>query len=850
MFSEENETPVINQPDSASDNPPTPEEATNPEPIPGGSSEASNGTPAINLTEQFQKEHPVAQTPLAKKSGAGKIIGIIVALLVIAGLIVAAIIFIPKLFGGDKTSPSEHTAREPEAESFNSYEKLSMEYKLGAIDVSEYFDQLVNISYDEGALNEIYKADEGSEPDISHDDEIIDLIKKNSNKLNKETIQFFINEYSQNTYYFGTPKENKVSTAKDIQLADDEAKERTMRQRFFNQVILSENGNFLVWYTKEGEDKITDEQAKNIGATLEKSIAPYEQLFGYKYEFRRNVNTANPARELIAKAYLKANKIDTKKLDTAMSVFVYETNSDDVLATYYSNNDLESLKPVLEILKDLIIKEEYLNYPYIRIDQDATEDLAYSSQVINHEFVHHFQYLYCANKTSRYCPGGTSDNYLIYETVAQFGSSRVSDPYDKGYLGESGKGFAKNIHNGLYVPGDTLKTDEYIDNVYQSYRDYPYLIGYVTEAGGKMEDVMAAHLQTNPLGYLKSHATDEQLHTAITKTAGYALSNKYPSNHQAAVNGDFPGPKMNKLNYLGTHPDRKLNPGAIVFYEIEEGASIHLESDNELVSFVLFDENKNEAWHSDKSEVDIDTNMCLKGGKKCYLAYANGDIDGNATVSATVNHLGKEQKFATSYDNYNVDITMKMSVSGISVTSRATGAMDELHQREHLNVTSSTMGLDVKNEIYYNIHEGVSYTSAPDMGIGDLGGLIGNKMPSWTKSKEPGYYMDLGQFLAKLERNEDGVTKVDDTHYKLKINAKDIQGLIQSGGDSTKNIEMPSKDIEANITVNGGYITQIDYNFDGLAGIDDFTATAKFSNYDNAGSVYIPLTIARGAKEI
>jgi hypothetical protein len=61
---------------------------------------------------------------------------------------------------------------------------------------------------------------------------------------------------------------------------------------------------------------------------------------------------------------------------------------------------------------------------------------------------------------------------------------------------------------------------------------------------------------------------------------------------------------------------------------------------------------------------------------------------------------------------------------------------------------------------------------------------------------------------------------------------------------------MPSKDIEANITVNGGYITQIDYNFDGLAGIDDFTATAKFSNYDNAGSVYIPLTIARGAKEI
>ena len=116
---------------------------------------------------------------------------------------------------------------------------------------------------------------------------------------------------------------------------------------------------------------------------------------------------------------------------------------------------------------------------------------------------------------------------------------------------------------------------------------------------------------------------------------------------------------------------------------------------------------------------------------------------------------------------------MSLTIKGITVTSKAVGVMDELHQCEHLNATSTTMGVDVKNEIYTDSYKGVSYTSAPDMGFGDIGGLIGDdNLIGWTKDDDVNYYINLGSFLKTLEKGGDGVTKVDDTHYHMKINAK------------------------------------------------------------------------------
>lgn len=858
MPNEENETPVIDLPDSGAKQPDTsetpvvdlpdssrPDSASTPTPILGD--EPTSGQP-INLTEQFMKEHPISQTPPPKKkSAAGKIIGIIIALLVIAGIVTAAIIFIPKLFeqGSSSSNSDANTAREPEKERYSTYEKLSREYQSGTIDVSEYFKQLVYSEVQSDKLDDIYKADDGSAQGTSHREEIYDIIKNNHSKLDKELIRLFVYEDSQIGFRFGdSDDEQKLSENNTAQLAAVEARPYTIH--YFKKVIQSKNNNFLIWYTTEGEDKITDEQAKTIADTLENAIDSYSDMFGIKYSFNKLFSTTDAAKRDIAGRVLAANNIPTNAWNKTMSVFVYDTKTTGVYATWHSMNDMGALNWLKSIVSDFAVDDSYLAFPYISINSAKLSNSESAEQVVVHELFHHMTHVYCADKKCRHLEqssGAFIKNIAYEEATANYATIRVSKKASSdSYLTDHTIAYVSYSNGGLYTEDDLS-----FNRVY-SYEGALYLLSYINDGGGSIEDLLYAHTQYDPYKYLQSKLSDSQLHDTIAKSAYYTLSNNYPSGYEAATIPNYVSPKINKYETLG-ESTQELRPGAIVYYELGEGTALHAKSDNSLISYILFDESKKEVWHSYDAETDISSDICFKTGKKCYLAYANGDITGTNSVSVTVNNLKEPKKFKTSYENYNLKISMSVTMKGITVSSTATGVMDELHQREHLDVTSKAMGFDIKNEIYTDSHEKVSYTSAPDMGLGSLGGLLGDEYTGWTKSNDANYYTDLGQFLNKLEKGDKGVKKIDDNHYHVTISAKDLQGLVESNGDSTKGVQMPDKDIETDVTVKNGYITKINYDLSGMAGIDKFTANIEFSNYNEAGSVYIPLTIQRDAKE-
>lgn len=829
MPNEDNETPVINQPDSTLETPVINQPDATPE-------------QPVNLTEQFQREHPVGQTPPKKKSKAGAIIGIIITLLIIAGLVAAAIIFIPKLFNKSSSDLAESEKIEPAEEKYSAYEKIALEYQNGGIDIAEYFKQLVYLETDSSKVDEIYKSDyENDSAEFSKYNEILEIVNKHYDKLDKNIVKQFFSDFLQSNYRYGE-ESTETANANNIQLAAEESRHSEIH--YFTKVKQSKNKNFLIWYTTEGRDKISDDQANEIADTLENTISSYNSYFNINYRFGRMIRTADISRSSEANKLLKKNGIEKNAWKDAMNVYVYDTESESAVASWRSIGTITD-DLLIRIVADSHLEDQYLAFPYMVFNQSLIGNTTQINQVSNHELFHHYQYLYCYDQKNEDCASdGYINSFYFKEMTANFASSAFSRAGKDGILTTWSKRLNEQSEKGLMAirkPGyGTAST---------GYGAYPYLISYIKEAGGKVQDIVSSHTQHDPLSYLGSKLSSEQLHTAIAKLAYYIISNDYPDGFKAAATDETVLPNLYKYEVKGFNT-YTLKPGAIKFYQLDKGAVIYAESDDELATYVMFGDNGKEVWRSDKSNIQIDSNDCFKDNKTCYLAYANASLSKDITIKAEVRNLGEEKKFITSYKNYNLDITMSLTIKGITVTSKAVGVMDELHQREHLNATSTTMGVDVKNEIYTDSYKGVSYTSAPDMGFGDIGGLIGDdNLIGWTKDDDVNYYINLGSFLKTLEKGGDGVTKVDDTHYHMKINAKNIQGLISSNGNSASNIQMPDRDIEANITVANGYITEIDYDFGDIAGIENFKADIKFSNYDEAGSVYIPLTIIRDAKE-
>lgn len=95
--------------------------------------------------------------------------------------------------------------------------------------------------------------------------------------------------------------------------------------------------------------------------------------------------------------------------------------------------------------------------------------------------------------------------------------------------------------------------------------------------------------------------------------------------------------------------------------------------------------------------------------------------------------------------------------------------------------------------------------------------------------------------MEKLKNSND-VTKISDNKYKIKLSSEDVKSLVDTN-DNVSSSELKG-DIYVIAFVDADIVTKLEYDFSELlSGVDKFTMTIEFSDFNNAGDVEIPISV-------
>jgi len=716
-----------------------------------------------------------------------------------------------------------------ETKKLNTLEKLKIDYENGTLSVNDYFTQLVYLEFNSSELDSKYISDYKyhiSSCELDTDEILEDFY----DKLDQNIVKYYLtNKMMANVSLSeesiaATPQSNNNSIY-EAKLLDNKTDSKKVTNHYLNEVHLSSNGHFLIWYARYGLDGITEEQLNSISDGLEKSVIDYENYFKVYYSYRPYVDNKyfNDDYES-AEEILKRNNLSTSLLYTAMSVYIYDTGSDSVLASY---NDVKKASKAINrsLLFDILDEDGIINYPYIIINRRGIGDNSDSLvQLYNHELFHHMQFLYCKSTSNERCTADT----VFSEAMANFASSKVSSV-------DTTDNFLNNWA-GIYTKNTSTKLFDIADKGGSfGYAIFPYLYSYSTMSKDWVKVLMEAHNNINPFIYIQNNTSKDDLVNTINDLAYYTLSQKYDNNSLISNSGVSYKLELEDKNIYNL----TINEGSIDYFELDSSTDLKVfTSGNNYLTFKVYGYKDGVYSELDSSfeSIELDTAFYVRYDK-FYLVVTNGDLTNtyDYTVSLENSKYLENSDFVTTFDNYNIETTINTKTSGIEVIQYSRGVVDELHQKEYLDFDTTTMGVTLSNKIYYDFNTGYTYLTQP------YGGDV------WWKEKGTSQMVDLGKILDKLVAMED-VTKISENYYKVKMSKDDIKGLVNSAKSNPSAIK---GDVNIDVYTENGYIVKLEYDFTKMiSGFDLFTATINFSNYDNAGDVEIPQTIVDNANDV
>lgn len=715
--------------------------------------------------------------------------------------------------------------KEEEKVSENTFEKLKKDYESGKIDVNKYFAELVYYEYDNSKLDEIYKSDE-IYYSTGCQSKLLELLESYKDELDTNIVKEYIENVTLHNVSLGDdtmvqPQSNSEKKYEVMLLNNKEEEKSNAKNHRLDKVALSNNEKFLIWYTDVGSDAITEEQLQQISNGLENSISKFEEIFDVEYSYFPYQDAIFNNDYKNAKEVLKKNNIPTSKINSAMSVYIYDTGSENTLASYFQPYGSYLILDFVVQL-GLYDNDGIVTFPYIVINKQgfSTENESLK-QLYTHELFHHFQYLFCRSTSKERC---VANNYA--EGMANFASAITSEV-------NSTNNFL-NGWAGIYTENTSTTLEKITDGASYGYGTFPYLYAYSEIVNNWSSTLMNAHNETNPFGYIKNHTSKEDL-VKISEKLTYRILTKSFYNKAIYSHKD--------ISIKETISDFKrineiINPGAIIYYEISGDNTLVATSGNKDYVGLKFYGYKDGVYTELKSgmdKIEVDLTYYVRYDK-FYVAVYNADITNSNTYTLEVksSDFKENSEFVTTFNNYNIEIEMNMIVAGINTNTISKGVMDEQHQKEYLDVTTTSMGIiSLNNKMYHDFNDGYTYMTQP------YGGDI------WWKEKSATQMVDLGVILNRLISMEN-VTKIDDDHYKVKMAKEDISGLIASSNAGSATL---SGDIYIEVYTENGYITKLEYDFtDLIQGFEKFTTTIKCSNYDNANDVEIPQSIIENAK--
>ncbi|GEM_PF-4894596 len=474
---------------------------------------------------------------------------------------------------------------------------------------------------------------------IDHPNEYVSVdwfIANNIDQLSESTLEYYLEQINLPNVTFDPEKENtdeKESNfglfAKPVYAAESLTN--------LNKVVLSSNGNFLVWYTTTGKSAITKEKAEEIANELETSIERYKDVFGYEFKYESNVFTQvnSNVKYLNKWIVLKTSGIDIGYLDSAMQVYVleYDDSGENSTARYVTRKTEMLISALYQHCVGHDFNES-IQLPYIMIRTSALSDRERANQVLNHELFHHYQYEILDGHSQDMILDKASNpikDELIFDSTANWASALITSK-------DSLEGFLNEWASTSRKYADRLLSDDMIhdngkDNL--SYALFVYLYNYSTYVDNGTKKILKSIYEKDSFAYLYENATLEELAQIQEEVALKDLSQDYSNKNLIAAPSYYSFVPM-KERLLKNSPaeshfyESTLDPLAIEFYEIgfwdsmaKADLEAKLEKNNNIAAYLIrYKDGKYEVIDrvtSSSNEYVFD----LSGDDVLYLAVAN-----------------------------------------------------------------------------------------------------------------------------------------------------------------------------------------------------------------------------------
>ena len=315
----------------------------------------------------------------------------------------------------------------------------------------------------------------------------------------------------------------------------------------------------MIYYTVEGESKVSEETVNSYAAFLEDLIKNYKKSYGLDFKFEPYNGSWDPGvmngftqLDRVANL-LKNNDIDPKYLDTAMPVYLINLDDIGVPAFYthaprgniYARAGAGYWAASWSEGADIVSRNQATTmgttytFPYISINS-AEEDIDNAKALAAHELFHHYQDYICGEGKYGNCKSGL----FTTETTANVGSIHNSGINKVGTT--IGQHAAYVARNKLY--------ENSIDKVYSGYGAYQFGYNYTKMVPDGTNKTWESMKTTEPLKYLYDNSNGKYKDVLLT-TAEKNLTLDYDKKMLLPYIIDYPW----KPIYQTAHSDINVN---------------------------------------------------------------------------------------------------------------------------------------------------------------------------------------------------------------------------------------------------------------------------------------------------
>ncbi len=734
----------------------------------------------------------------------GKKILIIILSIIVALLILFTLIF---MLNNKKENKNEKDNEVNDVVSIE--DQLWYDFNNKIINTDEYVKYNIYNNYDRSLLPEKYL----SASVIGVDN----LITKYYDELSEETIKLYLNYYSLSNISFKI----KTSSSQAKPLANTIENGTTTN---LNKAYLSSKGNFLFWYTTEGSDAVTDSDVEKYGELLENIIIKYEKTINLKYFFKSKIFSTLSQRYNDQVEILKAYNIEEKYMSDAMHVYIYDLKNDQLHGIYHSMNISDDI--FSNIIDEFLYEstDGTIITPYISLNAKAVNIL--SENTLAHELFHHYQNYIINNETGT--RNDISDT-IIGEASADWAAAKISENTLKN------NGLNIWVSNYFKHTGDMFTTMYDTVGSQVGYAMFKFLYSYEKNVQNGVEKIFNSIHSENGFEYLNDNATNDERIKVMADLALKNLNNDYPNNNYLPKDNETVKLEKEIVDNEKFSKNTILSSTGINYYlfnsNLKHNYKVKINTNSEYLNVyvITFANGKYETLLTNTSinntQIDLEN---YKNYDKLYVIITNSNFVNNYSYDINIEEstIKNQTTFNTKFDNYKIKATSKVVMYGMESISYINGVVDELHQKEHLEVNTQVMGINVTTSSYVDFAKGYTYTKNP-------------LYDTWEKSNEATSLIDLTIILNKFKENG-SVTKVNSEKYLVKLTKDDIKGLLKYNNTlSQYNLD---GDIFVTVYIKDNYVYKLEYDFSQLMDeIDKFSMTIEFYDHNKAGEVTIPV---------